>query len=88
MVKYLPGIYEAMGSIPALGAGVLSGQGPPQGVGSQAEMRPIRAESPPRGFISRMPPLAPAGRYMFQTYRAGRAIEGPRKDWGLPGTGP
>lgn len=87
-MKYLPGIYEAMVPSPALGARVLSGQGPPQGIRSRAEMRPIRAESPPRGFISRMPLLAPAGRFMFQTYRASRAIEGPRKDWGLPGTGP
>lgn len=45
MVKYLPSMYEVLGSIPNTGGdNGLGGQGPPQGVGSQAEMRPVRAD--------------------------------------------
>jgi hypothetical protein len=46
VVRYLPSMREVLGSVPSTGRAEreLGGQGPLQGVGSQAEVRPVSAD--------------------------------------------
>lgn len=88
VVKYLPGEYEVLGSIPRTGEAGARWQGPPRGVGSQAEMRPVRAEVSSIWFPSRVCRLALARGCVFQTCRVDRTHIGQITGQGLPGMEP